>query len=74
MLCHANHSILEAGVKNVKHHLIRTVGKIILNYEELETIIIQIENVFNFWPLVLTSSDTNSYEILTLVTSLSADH
>lgn len=55
----------EAGVKSVKHHLVRAVGQIKFNYEEFETVIIQIEGILNSRPLTPMSSDIDSYEVLT---------
>jgi hypothetical protein len=55
----------EAGVKSVKHHLSRAVGKLRFNYEEFETIIIQIEGILNSRPLTPLTSDTDNYDVLT---------
>ena len=48
--------IWEAAVKSMKHHLRRVVGTQILHYEELSTILCQIEAVLNSRPLVPLSS------------------
>jgi hypothetical protein len=37
----------EAGVKSIKFHLKQTIGNSILNFEELCTVLIQIEGVLN---------------------------
>lgn len=55
----------EAGVKSVKYHLVRAIGKLKFNYEEFETIIIQIEGILNSRPITPISSDLDSYEVLT---------
>ncbi|UYV61696.1 hypothetical protein LAZ67_1005939, partial [Cordylochernes scorpioides] len=55
----------EAGIKSVKSHLVRTFKSTILNYEEMNTLIIQIESCLNSRPLAPLSSDPNDYEALT---------
>ncbi|XP_049301625.1 uncharacterized protein LOC125775149 [Anopheles funestus] len=57
--------IWEAGVKQVKHHLIRVVGGHQLSYEELYTTLTQIEAVFNSRPLVPCSDDPNDLSAIT---------
>ena len=42
----------EAAVKSMKHHLRRVMGDSILNYEEMTTILFQIEQVLNNRPLM----------------------
>ena len=57
--------IWEAAVKSMKHHLRRVVGTQILHYEELSTILCQIEAVLNSRPLVPLSSDPNDLQVIT---------
>ena len=49
----------EAGVKSLKFHLRRVMGNSILTYEELSTLLIQIEACLNSRPLYLPSSDSS---------------
>lgn len=46
----------EAGVKSVKHHFKRVVGILCLTYEELNTVINQIEAILNSRPLLAANS------------------
>ena len=55
----------EAGIKSVKYHLKRTVGNSRLTFEELLTVITQIESVLNSRPISPMSSDVNDLEPLT---------
>lgn len=55
----------EAGVKVFKSHLVKVVGDQILTYEELNTVITQIEAVLNSRPLYAQSSDPNDLSPLT---------
>ena len=55
----------EAGVKSVKHHLKRIIGNDIFTFEELTTILVQIEACLNSRPLTPLSSDPEDLHALT---------
>ncbi|XP_070165608.1 uncharacterized protein [Polyergus mexicanus] len=55
----------EAAVKSVKHHLRRTIGETALTYEELTTLLVQIETVLNSRPLCPLSDDPEDLAALT---------
>lgn len=57
--------IWEAGVKSVKHHLKRVVGNRKLSFEELTTVLVQIEAVLNSRPLTPCSDDPNDFTAVT---------
>ncbi|XP_039297851.1 uncharacterized protein LOC120354570 [Nilaparvata lugens] len=47
----------EANVKSVKFHLFRVIGNQLLTYEELNTVLVQIEGVLNSRPRCVLSED-----------------
>ncbi|XP_063914797.1 uncharacterized protein LOC135131147 [Zophobas morio] len=55
----------KAGVKSVKTHLVRVIGHQILTYEELFTLVSQVEAMLNSRPLHPVSSDPNDLTALT---------
>lgn len=55
----------EAGVKSVKYHLRRVVGDILLTYEEMNTLLTQIETMLNSRPLGSLSDDPEDLNALT---------
>lgn len=55
----------EAAVKSFKFHLKRIVGGVILNFEELTTILAQIEAVLNSRPLTPISENVEDLNVLT---------
>ena len=55
----------EAGVKSVKHHLKRAVGEHTLTFEELSTILVEIEACLNSCPLSALNFDLDDLHALT---------
>lgn len=55
----------EAGVKSIKYHLVRVLGSSIPTYEEMYTLIVQIEGILNSRPLIPASTDPSDLGVLT---------
>jgi hypothetical protein len=55
----------EAAVKSTKGHLKRVIGNVILNYEELNTLLTMIEACLNSRPLTPVSNDPADFSALT---------
>lgn len=55
----------EAGVKSIKNHLKKTIGTSLLTFEELSTLLVQIEAVLNSRPLCPLTNNPNEYNYLT---------
>ncbi len=64
---HAPHwgGIWEAGVKSMKHHVRRVVGDSVHTFEEITTMLTEIEAVLNSRPLCPVTNDPNDLSILT---------
>ncbi|XP_045541886.1 uncharacterized protein LOC106717931 [Papilio machaon] len=55
----------EAGVKSIKYHIKRTIGEATLTFEELYTVLVQIEACLNSRPLSPMSDHPDDFEPLT---------
>lgn len=55
----------EAGIKSTKHHLRRVIGDSTLTYEEVATVLAQIEACLNSRPLSQLSTDPDDPTVLT---------
>ncbi|XP_011881439.1 PREDICTED: uncharacterized protein LOC105569499 [Vollenhovia emeryi] len=55
----------EAGVKSVKHHLNRVLGSHTLSFEEMTTLLCQIEACLNSRPIAPLSDSYDDYQFLT---------
>lgn len=55
----------EAAVKSAKHLLVRSIGTASLTYEELETVIVEIEAILNSRPLTPMTNDPSDMSALT---------
>lgn len=57
--------IWEAGVKSAKHHLIRIMGDKKLTFEELTTLLCQIEAILNSRPMYPLTNNQNDFGTIT---------
>lgn len=57
--------LYEANVRSMKKHLNRVMGRMILNFEELQTLVKQVEACMNSRPLCLLPSGPEELKVLT---------
>ena len=57
--------LFEAGVKSVKHHLRRTLGNASLTFEQLYTLLTEIEAILNSRPLTPLTANPDDFRALT---------
>lgn len=55
----------EAAVKSAKHLMLRTMGQVRLTFEELTTILVDVEAILNSRPIVAVTEDPNDGVALT---------
>lgn len=55
----------EAGIKSIKYHMKRVIGNLVLTYEEMYTVLVQIESILNSRPLTPLSRDSDDMAYLT---------
>lgn len=55
----------EAAVKSAKYHLAREFGDAYLTFEELATVVAEVEAILNSRPLTIMSNDPNDEAVLT---------
>jgi len=47
----------EAAIQSAKHHIVRAVGNLVLNFEEFYSVLTTIESILNSRPLTTFSDD-----------------
>lgn len=57
--------LAESGVRSMKYHLRRIVGTTSLTFEELYTVLCQIEAVLNSRPISALTDDFSDFTVLT---------
>lgn len=57
----------QADVKSVKYHLKGGIGNLLFNYEEFETMIIQVEGILNIRTPIAVFNGFGNFEVLTPV-------